>query len=102
MRIQNIANKIEALGGTCQIDAHPRDDNRHIVRLTGKLGRYDIEAIDYGAPSPLSTDADVSAIAFKHQHDESDPMTDYSAWMFLRTIGSLGMLAPKRAKEGVM
>ncbi|MFC8080352.1 hypothetical protein ACFUN8_33030 [Streptomyces sp. NPDC057307] len=98
MRIQNIANKIEALGGTCQIDAHPREDSRHIVRLIGKLGRYDIEAIDYGAPSPLATDADVSAIAFKQEHDESDPMTDYFAWMFLRTIGSLEMLAPKNAK----
>ncbi len=99
MRIQNIANKIEALGGTCQIDAHPREDSRHIVRLIGKLGRYDIEAIDYGAPSPLSIDADVSAIAFKRQNEEVDPLTGNGAWMFVRTIGSLEMLAPKHVKE---
>lgn len=98
MRIQNIANKIESLGGTCNIDTRPREDNRHIVRLIGKLGRYDIEAIDYGSPSSVSTDADVSAIAFKREGDESDPMADYSAWMFLRTIGSLEQLAKQRTK----
>ncbi|WP_307132800.1 hypothetical protein [Streptomyces aurantiacus] len=71
------------------------------MKLTGKLGRFDIEAVDYGSPSALSTDADVSVIAFKREGDESDPMADYSAWMFLRTIGSLEQLAPKYGK-GVM
>ncbi|MFC8829021.1 hypothetical protein ACFT9I_27150 [Streptomyces sp. NPDC057137] len=97
MRIQNIANKIESVGGACQVDTRPREDNRHVVRLVGKIGQYDIEAVDYGSPSPLASDADVSVIAFKPENDESDPMTDYNAWMFIRTIGSLEQLLPRRA-----
>ncbi|WP_435212624.1 hypothetical protein [Streptomyces sp. bgisy034] len=91
MRIQNIANKIESLGGTCRLSAHLRKDNRHIVRLTGELGRYNVEAVDYNSPSSLATDADVSVVLYKREDDKDE-------WLFLRTIGSLEQLAPKHAK----
>lgn len=95
MRIQNIANKIEALGGKCQIGTSPRADNRHVVQLIGKLGRYDIEAVDYNSPSSMAADADVSVILYKREDDRpEDP------WQFHRTIGSLEQLVSKHATSG--
>jgi len=96
MRIQNIANKIEGLGGKCHIGAFPRKDNRHVVRLIGKLGRYDIEAVDHNSPSSMAADADVSVIMYRREDEETD-----SSWLFHRTIGSLEQLVSKNAK-GVM
>jgi hypothetical protein len=96
MRIQNIANKVEGLGGKCQIGTSPRKDNRHVVQLVGKLGRYDIEAVDYNSPSSMATDADVSVILYRRDDEKPD-----DPWQFHRTIGSLEELVPKRVK-GVM
>ena len=88
MRIQNIANKVKELGGTCVIDANRRsDDSRYIVGLTGTLGVHQLEAIDYASPSGLATDADVSAISVKREGDTS--------YVVLRTINTLDQLAPK-------
>ncbi|MFG2377610.1 hypothetical protein ACGFY9_39895 [Streptomyces sp. NPDC048504] len=93
MRIQNVANKIEALGGKCQIGTSPREDNRHVVRLIGKLGRYDIEAVDYNSPSSMAADADVSVIMYRREDESAE-----SPWLFHRTIGSLEQLVSKNAK----
>lgn len=102
MRIQKIANKIEELGGTRRIEAtHRADDSRYIVKLTGKLGRYEIEAVDYGSRSPLSTDADVSVVAYKREDDAPDSETGLTAWLFVRTIRELDQLAPKRTAVAV-
>ncbi|WP_405970890.1 hypothetical protein OG496_12360 [Streptomyces sp. NBC_00988] len=87
MRIQNIADKINGLGGTCGISSRSREDNRYVVAVTGKLGVYQLEAIDYVSPSPLSTDADTSSISVRRDGDAS--------WVVHRTINALDQLAPK-------
>ena len=89
MRIQNIANKIKELGGTYDTATYLRKDNRHIVELTGKLGVYEIEAIDFVAVSALFTDADTSSISVRREGDTS--------WVVHRTINALDQLAPRGA-----
>lgn len=87
MRIQNIADKINGLGGQCGINSHPREDNRHVVAVRGRLGVYEVEAVDYVSPSALSTDADTSSISVRRDGD--------SSWVVYRTINALDQLAPK-------
>lgn len=87
MRIQNIANKIKALGGTYDTVTHLRKDNRYVLELRGKLGVYEVEAIDFVSPSALFTDADTSSISVRRDGDVS--------WVVHRTINALDQLAPK-------
>ncbi|GAA3894342.1 hypothetical protein GCM10023084_53950 [Streptomyces lacrimifluminis] len=89
MRIQNIANRIEALGGACVIDMRRHADGQYIVKLSGKLGEYNVEATNYKSPSESPAEAETSGIAIKPQAGIS--------WTYYRAIEALDLVA-----KGVM
>ncbi|GAA3894321.1 hypothetical protein GCM10023084_53930 [Streptomyces lacrimifluminis] len=95
MRIRNIANRIEELGGTCDIKTHRRKDARYVVKLTGKVGQFDIEATDYNAPSRLSTVADAAYISVKREDEQ--PSQTVNPWKIHRTISAMAHAVTKKA-----
>ncbi|MCX4699007.1 hypothetical protein [Streptomyces sp. NBC_01373] len=97
MRIQNIANRIEELDGACDIRKHRRNDGRYVVKLTGKIGHFDIEAIDINSPSRLSMMADAAYISVKREDEE--PSVTVNPWKIHRTINAM---AHAVTKKGVM
>ncbi|MDN3263301.1 hypothetical protein QWJ26_26525 [Streptomyces sp. CSDS2] len=95
MRIRNIANRIEELNGTCDIKKHRRNDGRYVVKLTGKVGSFDIEAIDINSPSALSTVADAAYISVKREDEE--PSATVNPWKIHRTINAMAHAVTKKA-----
>lgn len=106
MKVTSIRNKLNKLGVKTQINVRPMkslnsDEVRgYVVTLTATDGHNDVSVnahvmkddipfnslyIAEGALKVATTDN----IAVKRSNDESDPMTDYCAYTFFRSVKSL-------------